>query len=306
MEKLKELTKAFDNIEVSEEQENAIREFFSLFEENVKEKVEAEFEQKIEALNEEIEKAKNGSGASTEDAEKALEVLREDAEKAFELFKADAEQAANLMLEDVKEEHAKQLAEALDKLYEDVEVRATEDFKSSKEFAALVNVIKAVRPVVATDDNKALLEEIEKLRAENEALKSDNGDLSKKDIISGLVEGFSEEHKKTMIEFMEAAKTEEEIYERFNAIASIIEGETSAEGAPKKNKFKRKKAEEAAEKKEEKLEEAAPLISSTSKKEEQTIVNEETHAEMLGANLPGLSKIQQQGLAYLLHARQAR
>ena len=86
----------------------------------------------------------------------------------------------------------------------------------------------------------------------------------------------------------------------------LFRSETSAEGAPKKNKFKRKKAEEAAEKKEEKLEEAAPLISSTSKKEEQTIVNEETHAEMLGANLPGLSKIQQQGLAYLLHARQAR
>lgn len=304
MEKLKELTKVFENIEVSEEQENAIREFFSLFAENVKEKTEAEFEQKIEALNEELEKAKNGSGASDETV-KELEAFKEDAENAFELFKADAEKAAELMLEDVKEEHAKQLAEALDKLYEDVEVRATEDFKSSKEFAALVNVIKAVRPVVATDDNKALLEEIETLRKENEALKANNGDLSKKDIINGLVEGFSEEHKKTMIEFMEAAKTEEEIYERFNAIASIIEGETAAEVAPKKNKFKRKKAEEAETKKEEKLEEGATLIGS--KKEEQTtIVNEETHASLVGAALPGLNKVQQQGLAWLLHARQAR
>ncbi len=183
---------------------------------------------------------KNGSGTSLEDAEKAFELFKEDAEKAFELFKADAEKAAELMMEDVKEEHAKQLAEALDKLYEDIEARVKEDWKGSKEFAAFSEAVKAMRSVIGTDD-EALLEEVEALRKENEILKANNGDLSRKEIISGLVEGFNEEHKSTMVEFLEGAKTEEEIYERFNAIASIIEGEAStASSAPKKDKFKRK------------------------------------------------------------------
>ena len=144
MDKLKELTQIFENIEIDEKQENAIREFFTLFSESVKEKVSSEYEEKIQALNEELEAAK--SSASDDE----LESFEQDAEKAFELFKEDAEKAAMLMLEDAKEEHAKQLAEALDKLYEDVESRATEDFKSSKEFAALVNVIRAVSPLVVS------------------------------------------------------------------------------------------------------------------------------------------------------------
>ena len=310
MDRLKELTKVFDDIEVTEEQENAIREFFSLFAENVKEKVSSELQEQIESLNEEIEELKNGSGeASLADAEKAFNAFQEDAEKAFELFKQNAEKAAELMLEDVKEEHAKQLAEAIDKLYEDIEARVQEDFKSSKEFAALKNVVKAVSSVVSTDDTKSLLEEIETLRKENEELKNNNVDLSKKEIIASLVEGFSEEHKKTMVEFLEGAKSEEEIYERFNAIASIIEGDASAGETPKKNKFKRKKAEDdkSKEKDKEVAEEGTSLLGSQTQ-EEQVVVNEDSnlHSKIMGTNIPGLNKMQQQGLAFLLHARQAR
>lgn len=310
MDRLKELTKVFDDIEVTEEQENAIREFFSLFAENVKEKVSSELQEQIESLNEEIEELKNGSGeTSLANAERAFNAFKEDAEKAFELFKQDAEKAAELMLEDVKEEHAKQLAEAIDKLYEDIEARVQEDFKSSKEFAALKNVVKAVSSVVSTDDTKSLLEEIETLRKENEELKNNNVDLSKKEIIASLVEGFSEEHKKTMVEFLEGAKSEEEIYERFNAIASIIEGDASAGETPKKNKFKRKKAEDdkSKEKDKEVAEEGASLLGSQTQ-EEQVVVNEDSnlHSKIMGTNIPGLNKMQQQGLAFLLHARQAR
>jgi len=321
MDRLKELTKVFDDIEVTEEQENAIREFFSLFAENVKEKVSSELQEQIESLNEEIEELKNGSGEASladaekafnafqEDAEKAFNAFQEDAEKAFELFKQNAEKAAELMLEDVKEEHAKQLAEAIDKLYEDIEARVQEDFKSSKEFAALKNVVKAVSSVVSTDDTKSLLEEIETLRKENEELKNNNVDLSKKEIIASLVEGFSEEHKKTMVEFLEGAKSEEEIYERFNAIASIIEGDASAGETPKKNKFKRKKAEDdkSKEKDKEVAEEGTSLLGSQTQ-EEQVVVNEDSnlHSKIMGTNIPGLNKMQQQGLAFLLHARQAR
>lgn len=310
MDRLKELTKVFDDIEVTEEQENAIREFFSLFAENVKEKVSSELQEQIESLNEEIEELKNGSGEnSLAEAERAFNAFQEDAEKAFELFKQDVEKAAELMLEDVKEEHAKQLAEAIDKLYEDIEARVQEDFKSSKEFAALKNVVKAVSSVVSTDDTKSLLEEIETLRKENEELKNNNVDLSKKEIIASLVEGFSEEHKKTMVEFLEGAKSEEEIYERFNAIASIIEGDASAGETPKKNKFKRKKAEDdkSKEKDKEVAEEGASLLGSQTQ-EEQVVVNEDSdlHSKIMGTNIPGLNKMQQQGLAFLLHARQAR
>lgn len=310
MDRLKELTKVFDDIEVTEEQENAIREFFSLFAENIKEKVSLEFQEQIESLNEEIEELKNGYGeTSLADAERAFNAFQEDAERAFELFKQDAEKAAELMLEDVKEEHAKQLAEAIDKLYEDIEARVQEDFKSSKEFAALKNVVKAVSSIVSTEDTKSLLEEIEALRKENEELKNNNIDLSKKEIIASLVEGFSEEHKKTMVEFLEGAKSEEEIYERFNAIASIIEGDASASEAPKKNKFKRKKVEDdkSKEKDKEIAEEGASLLGSQTK-EEQVVVNEDSnlHSKIMGTNIPGLNKMQQKGLAFLLHARQAR
>lgn len=281
MDKLKELTQIFENIEIDEKQENAIREFFTLFSESVKEKVSSEYEEKIQALNEELEAAK--SSASDDE----LESFEQDAEKAFELFKEDAEKAAMLMLEDAKEEHAKQLAEALDKLYEDVESRATEDFKSSKEFAALVNVIRAVSPLVVSDDKKSLLEEIETLKKENEALKADNTGLSRKEIIASLVEGFSEEHKKTMIEFMEGSKTEDEIYERFNANASFIESKSKSGDADglethTKKRFKTKK--ELKEEKKETMSEDAPLISSETKEESGLPVSEE-HIELVGADV---------------------
>lgn len=199
------------------------------------------------------------------------------------------------------------MAEALDKLYEDVESRATEDFKSSKEFAALVNVIRAVSPLVVSDDKKSLLEEIETLKKENEALKADNTGLSRKEIIASLVEGFSEEHKKTMIEFMEGSKTEDEIYERFNAIASFIESKSKSGDADglethTKKRFKTKK--ELKEEKKETMSEDAPLISSETKEESGLPVSEE-HIELVGADVPGLSKASRQGLAWILHARQA-
>lgn len=303
MDKLKELAQLFENIEVDETQANAIKEFWSLLQESIKDQAEAEYQQEIEALNEELEEAKKGSGSS-EEARLAFEAFEADAKVAFDTFAEDAETAAERMVEDLKEEHAKQLAEALDKLYEDIEARVTEDFKSSKEFAALTNVIKAVNTVVGTDNTKSLLEEIEALKQENESLKNNNVTLSKKDVIANLVEGFSEEHKKTMIEFMEGAKTEDEIYERFNAIASVIEGSSSLEGMTleerKNKKFKRKKEEKE---KENINEETSALIGQAPIEEDSDVVNE--HVELLGTNIPGFSKVQQQGLAWLIHRRQA-
>lgn len=302
MDKLKELAQLFENIEVDETQANAIKEFWSLLQESIKDQVEAEYQQEIETLNEELEEAKKGSGSSDE-ARLAFEAFEADAKKAFDAFAEDAEKAADRMVEDLKEEHAKQLAEALDKLYEDIEARVTEDFKSSKEFVALTNVIKAVNTVVGTDNTKSLLEEIEALKQENESLKNNNITLSKKDVIANLVEGFSEEHKKTMIEFMEGAKTEDEIYERFNAIASVIEGSSSEGMTPeerKNKKFKRKKEEKE---KENINEETSALIGQAPIEEGSEIVNE--HVELLGTNIPGFSKVQQQGLAWLIHRRQA-
>jgi hypothetical protein len=303
MDKLKELAQLFENIEIDEKQENAIREFFTLFSESVESKVKTTLEEKIQALNEELESAQ---GSDNGKAQEAFELFEADAEKAFELFREDAEKAANLMLEDAKEEHAKQLAEALDKLYEDVEARATEDFKSSKEFATLVNVIKAVSPLVVSDDKKALLEEIEELKQKNEALQADNTGLSKKEIIASLVEGFSDEHKKTMVEFIEGSKTEDEIYERFNAIASFIESKSKGGDAefemPAKRRFKTKK--EKKEEKKEEMSEGAPMVTSKTNEETNQIVNED-HIELVGANIPGLSKASKQGLAWMLHARQA-
>lgn len=311
MDKLKELANLFENIEVDEKQANAIKEFFSLFSEDVKLKAETELKDEIQTLNEELEKAKSGSESA--EAVKKLADFEANAEKAFAAFQEDAETAANRMVEDLKEEHAKQLADALDKLYEDVEARAQEDFKSSKEYASLMNVIKAVKPMIVSDDNKSLLEEIETLNKKVEELTGKTTELSKKDIIAGLVEGFSEEHKKTMIEFMEAAKTEDEIYERFNAVASLIESDTSmpagdAAGNKKSKKFKRKQ--ELEEKKEEKkqgMNEDTSLIGQSTQTAETKpeVINE--HAEILGSTIPGLSSMQNKGLAFLLHAaRQAR
>ena len=102
MDKLKELANLFENIEVDEKQANAIKEFFSLFSEDVKLKAETELKDEIQTLNEELEKAKSGSESA--EAVKKLADFEANAEKAFAAFQEDAETAANRMVEDLKDE----------------------------------------------------------------------------------------------------------------------------------------------------------------------------------------------------------
>ncbi len=96
--------------------------------------------------------------------------------------------------------------------------------------------------------SKELLEFFRKLRAEKEQLEETTTQLTRKEIINTLLEDLPEKYVETVSEFISAAGTDEEIYERFNTIISIIEAkeekEDEEEEKPKKKKGKKNEDED--------------------------------------------------------------
>lgn len=220
MEKFLEALGDLGNVELNESQIEALDKFFSSLTTDIRK----EADQEIKALQEQVEELQEKQGLLTEEnVEKAFALFQKDAEKAFELFKEDAEKAATLMVEDVKEEFTHNFAEALEKVYSDVEGRVSSDFTKSKEMKALSQIVEAVNMLGLQPDETSLLEEIETLKSELAEIKGEKEKLSKQQIITSLVSDLPEKYRDTVSNFVEEAEDEEGIYKRFNSIVELIE-----------------------------------------------------------------------------------
>jgi len=222
------IAEVLQDIELSDDHVKALDEFFEGHTQQIREQVTEELREEItEEVKSEVEITREDAERAFElfeaDCEKAFELFEKDAEKAFELFESDAEKAFELGIEDVQKEYTENMTKALQDIYEDIEERAKSDVMESKEFKALEQVRKAIAPIVLTEDQKELLDEIEKVRAEKEALAEEKQVIERAKIIDTLMADFPEKYEEAVRKFIESAKTEDEIYERFNTMCEMIE-----------------------------------------------------------------------------------
>lgn len=217
MKSLEKLKAVFEDIEISEDQQKALDEFFEEFYENVKNNVKQEVEEEFS------ESHTAGESEDLISKEEALEALRlqkeeflEDADKAFE-------KAIEDVRKEVAEEYSEKFTSALEEMYSTIYERVQNDFAGSEEGSALESIKKTIQPLIVNESNEHLVTKIQSLESKLQELNEEKTELSRKELINSLISDIDESDKETVVEFIEGAKSEDEIYERFNTVMSLIE-----------------------------------------------------------------------------------
>lgn len=217
MKSLEKLKAVFEDIEISEDQQKALDEFFEEFYENVKNNVKQEVEEEFS------ESHTAGESEDLISKEEALEALRlqkkeflEDADKAFE-------KAIEDVRKEVAEEYSEKFTSALEEMYSTIYERVQTDFAVSEEGSALDTIKKTIQPLIVNESNEHLVTKIQSLESKLQELNEEKTELSRKELINSLISDIDESDKETVVEFIEGAKSEDEIYERFNTVMSLIE-----------------------------------------------------------------------------------
>lgn len=217
MKSLEKLKAVFDDISITAEQQTALDEFFEEFYENVKTNVKEEVEQEIN------ENANDDSDSEMISKDEALEALRLQKEEFLE----DAEKAFGKATEDLRNEIANEYSEkftkALEEMYETIYEKVQTDFVKSEEGIALETVKKVVQPLIVNESNEHLITKIQSLESALQEVNEEKQELSRKELINNLISDIDESDKEMVVEFIEGAKSEDEIYERFNSVMSLIE-----------------------------------------------------------------------------------
>lgn len=238
MKKLKSLEKlasVFSEMELSDEQETALDEFFAEFYSETSKQYEEQYNEKIQTLEAQLEEKGNHTDTSDmvsiEQAEAAAALMMEDAERAANMMVEDAEaefiEKGQAILEsardDIAQEFGEKMAVMLEEAHEELYAKARSSFLESDEYKAFETAKAAIAPLIVTEDSSALLKELQDLKAEKAHLEEENFEVQKKEAIEDLIQEFSEKEQSVMRRFIEKAKTEDEIYSRFNEILESIE-----------------------------------------------------------------------------------
>lgn len=217
MKSLEKLKAVFDDISITAEQQTALDEFFEEFYENVKSNVKEEVEQEF---SENVDSESDSEMISKDEALEALRLQREefleDAEKAFS-------RATDDLRNEIADEYSEKFAKALEEMYETIYEKVQTDFVKSEEGVALETVKKVVQPLIVNESNEHLITKIQSLESALQEVNEEKQELSRKELINNLISDIDESDKEMVVEFIEAAKTEDEIYERFNSVMSLIE-----------------------------------------------------------------------------------
>ena len=212
-------------INLSDEQTAALDTFFKEWTEDIKAKSKQELTTESVVPEGYIKKenAEKAFDLYTQDAEKAFELFKEDSEKAFDLAKTDWQEEYNVMLEEKQAKYTETMAKAIQDIYEEVETRVSNDFKSSGEYKAFQKVKEAIIPVTITESQKEILEKVRAYEEREITLAQNEKELSKKQAIEILLQDFPQEYAETVRKFISKAGTEDEVYERFNTIVEMVD-----------------------------------------------------------------------------------
>lgn len=222
MKSLETLKDILSDIEINEEQKLALDSFFEELYESLTEKARQEIENEVGTLNE--SEANEAFELFEEDAQKAFELFNEDAERAFELFAEDAERAFELFAEDITREHSENMTRALEDLYEDLYERAKAEVLASPQFESLNKIKDILAPYIIDESNaESLLKENKKLKEALRFIHEEKEELERDQIIESLIAELPTKEKNVIRNYIEEAKTIEDIYERYNLALQLLE-----------------------------------------------------------------------------------
>lgn len=241
-----DITETLKGVELNEEQEKAMTEFLTAFAEDIKTKSLAD----AQVINEEEivkrEKAKYDEELAkvVEENKQAFALFEEKAREAFTLFHEDSKKAFEASRNDLRNEYTETMAQALEDLFEEVEIRTKQDIFESDEFKAFETIKKVIAPMIVEGDKQSVFEEVQALRAEKNQLMAEKAESERTKVIATLLEDFPAEHSKAVEKFISNCKTVDEVYDRFNAIVEMLQTDMTAESAvvasTEKPRFKKK------------------------------------------------------------------
>ncbi len=225
------ISEILKDIELTDEQVKALDEFFENFTNEIRESAADELretikEEVMEEVDVNIDDAEAAFNLFKSDCEKAFDSFEEDCEVAFEMFESDAEKAFDLGMNDAKKLYTENMTRALQDVYDDIEERVKADIVESQEFKAIEQIKNAVAPLILTEDQKAIKDELEELKAEKQIIEEEKEELNREKIIETLMKDFPEQYEETVRKFIDRAKNEDEIYERFKTVVEMIDADS--------------------------------------------------------------------------------
>lgn len=247
MKSLEKIKKVLSDVEITEEQQEALDEFFAELHESLEEKIRADYEDEIELLQESFEDSNDRDGwVRVEEAERAFDLAMADAEAAFDLGMADAErafdlamehaeQAFNLVQKDLIQEHSEVMTEAMEELYEELLEKAKEQLYESSEFENVRKIKEILAPSILEESNSVtLLSKVQKLQAQLEEVKKEKERVELSNVVESLVEELPQREAKVVRKYISEATDVDEVYERYNLAISLLEAKEEDEFVPTK------------------------------------------------------------------------
>lgn len=248
MKSLEKIKKVLSDVEITEEQQQALDEFFAELHESLEEKIRADYEDEIELLQESVEDSNDRDGwVRVEEAERAFDLAMADAEAAFDLGMADAErafdlamehaeQAFNLVQKDLIQEHSEVMTEAMEELYEELLEKAKEQLYESSEFENVRKIKEILAPSILEESNSVtLLSKVQKLQAQLEEVKKEKERVELSNVVESLVEELPQREAKVVRKYISEATNVDEVYERYNLAISLLEAKEEEESVPTKS-----------------------------------------------------------------------
>ena len=224
-----DIMKILENIEVTEEQEQALIKAVEAITEAKAKKVKKECKDEVGKTKKDCDakikdykgKAKKAFELYGEDCKKAFELYGEDCKKAFDLFEKDAKKAFAIHESDMKREYGENMVTALQELYVECQEKVKVDLLASPEFAVVEELRKKVAGALSPE-TKAAMEELETYKARAQKAEDDKAELEREKLIDSLCEDIPMAYRTKVKDFVSKAKDTDGIFENFNAIASVI------------------------------------------------------------------------------------
>lgn len=243
MKSLEKIKNVLSDVEITEEQQLALDEFFAELYENLQEKIKEEYQEEIELLQESlessdegregwirVEEAESAFNLAMSDAEKAFDLAMGDAEKAFDLAMGDAEIAFENVQKDLIKEHSETMTYAMEDLYESLLEKAKEQLYESPEFENIQKIKAILAPSILEESNSiTLLSKVQKLEKQIEQIKEEKEQIELKNVVESLVEELPPREAKVVKKYISEATSVEEVYDRYNLAVSLLEAKDETE-----------------------------------------------------------------------------
>jgi hypothetical protein len=227
---LERLKTVLSDVEINEDQKAALDAFLIELSETLAQKAEAKYQGQIKDLELQLE-----SKGTTIDPKEYISIS--EAEAAFNLAMQDAEKAFYMVQEDVIAESSEIMSKTIEDIYEDLKIKAQEEAIKSPQFEALNKIKEILTPsIISEASSDSLAKKVKELESQLTSIAEEKEVLEREKIIESLVSELPKKEAKIVRNYIEEAKSIDDVYERFNLALALLEAkEDSAEPAETKD-----------------------------------------------------------------------